>query len=110
MLTKPGAIWDEAKSLYKEFDPKVRIRNKDMKISFGPVQDIDQKAEVSFTHFERVDDTDNFQGSQLSSAVLDELCQFASPHEVLSHPSLQRYYNPANDPNVDEAGGNLGRS
>lgn len=76
MLTKPGAIWDEAKSLYKEFDPKVRIRNKDMKISFGPVQDIDQKAEVSFTHFERVDDTDNFQGSQLSSAVLDELCQF----------------------------------
>lgn len=76
MLTKPGAIWDEAKSLYKEFDPQARIRNKDMKISFGPVDGLEKKAEVSFTHFERVDDTDNFQGSQLSSAVLDELCQF----------------------------------
>lgn len=76
MLTKAGAIWDEAKALYKEYDPDARIRNKDMKISFGPVKDIEKKAEVSFTHFERVDDTDNFQGSQLSSAVLDELCQF----------------------------------
>lgn len=62
MLTKPGAIWDEAKDLYKEFDPTARIRNKDMKISFGPIKDIDRRAEVSFTHFERVDDTDNFQG------------------------------------------------
>ena len=76
MLTKPGAIWDEAKSLYKEVDLNARIRNKDMKISIGPVKDVDKKAEISFTHFERADDTDNFQGSQLSSAVLDELCQF----------------------------------
>lgn len=76
MLTKPGAIWDEAKSLYKDFDEKARIRNKDMKINFGPVDGLEKKAEVSFTHFERVDDTDNFQGSQISSAVLDELCQF----------------------------------
>lgn len=76
MLTKPGAIWDEAKSLFKDFDDKARIRNKDMKINFGPVDGLEKKAEVSFTHFERVDDTDNFQGSQISSAVLDELCQF----------------------------------
>lgn len=76
MLTKPGAIWDEAKALYREYDDKARIRNKDMKISFGPVEEFEKKAEVSFTHFERVDDTANFQGSQLSSAVLDELCQF----------------------------------
>jgi predicted phage terminase large subunit-like protein len=76
MLTKPGAIWDEAKSLYKEVDQNARIRLKDMKITFGPVKDAEKRAEVSFTHFERVDDTDNFQGSQLSSAVLDELCQF----------------------------------
>ena len=76
MLTKPGAIWDEAKSLYREFDPTAKIRLKDMKITFGPVKNPDARAEVSFTHFERVDDTDNFQGSQLSSAVLDELCQF----------------------------------
>lgn len=71
MLTKPGAIWDEARSLYRDFDPTARIRLKDMKISLGPVKDIDRRAEVSFTHFERVDDTVNFQGSQLSSVVMD---------------------------------------
>lgn len=71
MLTKPGAIWDEARSLYREFDPTARIRLKDMKISFGPIKDIERRAEVSFTHFERVDDTVNFQGSQLSSVVMD---------------------------------------
>lgn len=76
MLTKPGAIWDEARALYKEIDEKARIRMKDMKINFGPIADPEKKAEVSFTHFERVDDTDNFQGSQISSCVLDELCQF----------------------------------
>lgn len=76
MLTKPGAIWDEARALYKEFDPTAKIRLRDMKIKFGPVTDPEKRAEVSFTHFERAENTDNFQGSQLSSAVLDELCQF----------------------------------
>ena len=76
MLRKPGAIWDEAKSLYRDADPDARIRDKEMKITFGPVKDPTKRAEVTFTHFERVDDTDNFQGSQLSSACLDELCQF----------------------------------
>ena len=76
MLTKPGAVWDEARSTYKLVDPDARIRHKDMKINFGPVEDQEQKAEVSFTHFERADDTDNFQGSQISSVVFDELCQF----------------------------------
>ena len=76
MLTKPGAIWDEAKALYKEVDRSAKIRLKDMKITLGPVKEVERKAEISFTHFERVDDTDNFQGSQISSCVLDELCQF----------------------------------
>lgn len=62
MLRKPGAIWDEAKSLYRDADPGARIRDKEMKITFGPVKDPTKRAEVTFTHFERVDDTDNFQG------------------------------------------------
>lgn len=62
MLRKPGAIWDEAKSLYRDADPDARIRDKEMKITFGPVKDPTKRAEVTFTHFERVDDTDNFQG------------------------------------------------
>ena len=62
MLTKPGAIWDEARALYKEFDPTAKIRLRDMKIKFGPVTDPEKRAEVSFTHFERAENTDNFQG------------------------------------------------
>lgn len=70
MMMKPGAIWDEAKSLYKEFDPNCQIKIKDLKVVLS------SGAEIAFSHFERVDDTDNFQGSQISSVFFDELCQF----------------------------------
>ena len=71
MLLKPGAIWDEAKSLYREIDSNCQIKIKDLKIIIG-----NKKAEIAFSHFERVDDTNNFQGSQISSVVFDELCHF----------------------------------
>ena len=70
MLLKPGAIWDDAKSLYREYDPNCQIKIKDLKFIMK------SKAEISFSHFERVDDTNNFQGSQISSVVFDELCHF----------------------------------
>jgi predicted phage terminase large subunit-like protein len=70
MLLKPGAVWDEAKQLYRLLDPDCRIRIKDLKIIAS------SDAEVFFSHFERVDDTDNFQGAQISSCVMEELCQF----------------------------------
>jgi len=70
MMMKPGAIWDEAKSLYKDFDPKCQIKIKDLKVILS------SGAEIAFSHFERVDDTDNFQGAQISSVFFDELCQF----------------------------------
>ena len=70
MLLKPGAVWDEAKQLFKELDPKCQIKIKDLKLIPR------SGAEISFSHFERVDDTDNFQGAQISSCVMEELCQF----------------------------------
>lgn len=70
MLLKPGAVWDEAKQLYKLLDPDCRVRIKDLKIIAS------SDAEIFFSHFERVDDTDNFQGAQISSCVMEELCQF----------------------------------
>lgn len=70
MLLKPGAIFDEAKALYRDFCPDVKIRLKDLKFIFP------SGAEVAFAHFERVDDTNNFQGAQLSSVVFDELTHF----------------------------------
>lgn len=70
MLLKPGAVWDEAKQIYKQYDPDAQIKIKDLKLLFST------GGEVSFSHFERVDDTDNFQGAQISSCVMEELCQF----------------------------------
>lgn len=70
MLMKPGAVWDEAKDMYRDVDPDGRIKIKDLKYVFST------NAEVSFSHFESVDDTDNFQGAQISSCVMEELCQF----------------------------------
>lgn len=63
MLLRPGSIWDEARALYKEVDPDAKIRFKDMKINLGPVKEKEQQAEVSFAHFERADNTDNYQGN-----------------------------------------------
>jgi len=70
MLMKPGAIWDEAKALYREVDPNCQIKIKDLKIVMS------SGAEIGFSHFERVDNTDAYQGSQLSSVVFDELTHF----------------------------------
>jgi len=70
MLMKPGAIWDEAKALYKEVDPNCQIKIKDLKIIFS------SGAEVGFSHFERADNTDAYQGAQISSVVFDELTHF----------------------------------
>ena len=70
MLLKPGAVWDEAKQLYKDIDPDGKIKLKDLKYVCT------SGAEIAFSHFERVDDTDNFQGAQISSCVMEELCQF----------------------------------
>ena len=70
MLLKSGAVWDESKTIYSDVDPKGRIKIKDLKYQFS------SGAEVAFSHFERVDDTRNFQGAQISSCVMEELCQF----------------------------------
>ena len=70
MLLKSGAVWDESKTIYTDIDPGGRIKIKDLKYQFST------GAEVAFSHFERVEDTRNFQGAQISSCVMEELCQF----------------------------------
>lgn len=70
MLMQPGSIWDEAKDLYGKIEDNLQIRLKDTKFIFP------SGGEIKFSGFERVDDTKNFQGAQISSAVFDELCQF----------------------------------
>ena len=70
MILKSGAVWDESKQLFTDIDPKGRIKVKDLKYQFST------GAEVAFSHFERADNTKDWQGSQISSCVMEELCQF----------------------------------
>lgn len=90
MLLKPGAIWDEAKSLYREIDNECQIKIKDLKIIIGA-----KKAEIAFSHFERVDDTNNFQG--LISGPFKQQClsksslnveHLATDNRVLKHRNV----------------------
>lgn len=101
MLLKSGAVWDEAKQLYSEYDPNVKIKIKDLKIVFS------SQGEVAFSHFERVEDTKNFQGAQISSCVMEELTQFEESqfNYILSRlrtrakmkPNLRATMNPETD-------------
>ena len=70
MILKSGAVWDESKQLFTNIDPKGKIKVKDLKYQFS------SGAEVAFSHFERADNTKDWQGSQISSCVMEELCQF----------------------------------
>ena len=70
MILKSGAVWDESKQLFTAIDPKGKIKVKDLKYQFS------SGAEVAFSHFERADNTKDWQGSQISSCVMEELCQF----------------------------------
>ena len=70
MILKSGAVWDESKQLFTDIDPKGKIKVKDLKYQFS------SGAEVAFSHFERADNTKDWQGSQISSCVMEELCQF----------------------------------
>lgn len=71
MLQKAGAIWDEAKSLYRKVDKECKIRSHpNMEVTFR------NGAIVAFNHFARPDNKDDWQGSQLTSVVMDELTHF----------------------------------
>lgn len=105
MLMKQGAVWDEAKDLYRLVDPECRIRIKDRKIVFRT------GAEVGFDHFERASNTDNWQGSQLSAVVMDELTHFEESQmwylisrlrsKAKMRPNLRATMNPDPDSWVD---------
>lgn len=69
-LKGPGGIFETACNLYREALPdKVKIRDRDMEILF------ETGAEVIFRHCQHVQDKYNFQGWQISAALIDEAQQ-----------------------------------
>lgn len=76
-LNKSGGLFDEAKSLYRAYDPKVQVKQKDMKFVFP------SGAEIAMSHLETDDDAEKYRGLQLSAAMVDEATQISEDHTLV---------------------------
>ncbi len=76
-LNKAGGVIDEAKSLYKEFDPRVVYKTKEMKFCWP------SGAEIAFAHLDTEEDAEKFRGLQLSAAMIDEATQISEENVLV---------------------------
>lgn len=76
-LAKSGGLFDEAKTLYRAFEPKVKINKKDMKFEFP------SGAEIAMSHLETDEDAEKYRGLQLSAAMVDEATQLSEEHTLV---------------------------
>lgn len=76
-IVGPGGIFETFISLHREvYGDKLRIRKRDGVIQYP------SGAEISFRHCQYEDDKHNFQGWQLSAALIDECQQFTQSQIV----------------------------
>lgn len=68
MLTGSGGLFDAAINLYSKIDPKMKVRSRDLIITFS------SGAELQFTYLDRPADRMNIQGREYSRIAFDE-CQ-----------------------------------
>jgi len=85
-LKGPGGLLDKAMDLFKRVDPKVRFKSMENKFVFS------SGAEVYLRHFEHLKDKDNWQGMEISEALIDECVQY---EEEMFLYILSRLRNPS---------------
>lgn len=76
MLAGAGGLFDAAVQLYYKVDPKIRVNNKDLIITFS------SGAVVQFTYLDKPTDRNNLQGKEYSFMAFDE-CQQLTEDNVL---------------------------
>lgn len=76
-LTKSGGLMDEAKSLYKQYDPNVQLKIKDAKFVFP------SGAEIAFAHLDTWEDAEKFRGLQISACMVDEATQISEDNTLV---------------------------
>lgn len=76
-LAKSGGLFDEAKQLYRAFDPRVQVKIKDMKFIFP------SGAEIALSHLETDEDAEKYRGLQISAAMIDEATQISEEHTLV---------------------------
>ena len=75
MLTGSGGLFDAAVHLYSKIDPKLKIRSRDLILTFS------SGAELQFTYLDKPADRMNIQGREYSRIAFDE-CQQLSGDNV----------------------------
>ena len=76
-LNKSGGVIDEAKDLYRKYDPRVIYKAKEMKFVFP------SGAEIAFAHLDTEEDAEKFRGLQLSAAMIDEATQISEDNVLV---------------------------
>lgn len=76
-LQKSGGLFDEAKQLYRAFEPKVQVKIKELKFIFP------SGAEIAMSHLETDEDAEKYRGLQLSAAMIDEATQISEDHTLV---------------------------
>ena len=82
-LMKSGGLFDEAKQLYRAFEPKVQIKIKEMKFIFP------SGAEIAMSHLETDEDAEKLRGLQLSGIMIDEATQISEDHTLVALSRLR---------------------
>jgi predicted phage terminase large subunit-like protein len=76
-IMKSGGLFDEATTLYREFEPKVKINKKAMTFTFP------SGAIIAASHLETDDDAEKWRGLQVSAAMVDEATQLSEDHTLV---------------------------
>lgn len=76
-LMKASGLFDEATSLYRAFDPRVKVNKKAMTFTFP------SGAIIAMSHLETDDDAEKFRGLQISGAMVDEATQISEDHTLV---------------------------
>ena len=76
-IMKSGGLFDEATTLYRSYDPRVKINKKAMTFTFP------SGAVIAAGHLETDNDAEKWRGLQVSAAMLDEATQISEDHTLV---------------------------
>ena len=76
-IMKSGGLFDEAVTLYRSYDPRVKVNKKAMTFTFP------SGAVIAAGHLETDNDAEKWRGLQVSAAMLDEATQISEDHTLV---------------------------
>ena len=75
-ISNPGGLFDSAVNLFKQVDPKLKIKNRDLELVFS------SGATLKFAYLDNPSDKYNFQGAELTFIGFDEIQQLSQENVI----------------------------